>query len=259
MIEANQENFMQVVVEESKKRPVLVDFWAEWCGPCKALGPVLEKLEKDYESRFLLVKVNTEKEQLLAQRFQIQSIPAVKLLIDGKIANEFVGALPEEEIVRFLQPYVADDGLLELDAILESGDWQQAYSKIKEQNLEGEELSKRLWEIAIHSLAESNFDKEKSVSILKEVQGSKFQMQKSSLIAFLEANNDQESINTFLKMFAENQQEEVLQNYLNQIESSESDEEKEQLKQHFLACLSVLGAAHPLALAYRKKLSFILF
>ena len=102
IVEAGDQDFEAKVIERSTKVPVLVDFWAPWCGPCKVIGPVLEKLSKQWAGRFELVKVNMDESPMLAQVLRIQSIPAVKLFINGQIQDEFVGAYPEPEVVRFL-------------------------------------------------------------------------------------------------------------------------------------------------------------
>jgi putative thioredoxin len=103
VVEAGDQDFEAKVIERSMQVPVLVDFWAPWCGPCKVIGPALEKLAKSWTGRFELVKVNMDESPMLAQVLRIQSIPAVKLFINGHIQDEFVGAYPEPEIVRFLE------------------------------------------------------------------------------------------------------------------------------------------------------------
>ena len=108
MIDATVANFETEVVEASHTVPVLVDLWAPWCGPCRALGPILEKLEVAYEGRFKLVKINTEEEQELAAAFGVRSIPMVMLLKDGQPVDGFVGALPEGQIREFLDKHVPD-------------------------------------------------------------------------------------------------------------------------------------------------------
>ena len=101
MIDVTVANFETEVIEASKTIPVLVDFWAPWCGPCKTLGPILEKLETDYVGRFKLVKIDSDQEQQLAGAFGIRSIPTCVLLMDGQPVDGFTGALPEVELKAF--------------------------------------------------------------------------------------------------------------------------------------------------------------
>ena len=95
VFDAALSSFEQEVILKSKEVPILVDFWAEWCEPCKALGPILEKLATEFNGGFLLAKVDVDKEQQLAGYFQVKSIPTVMLLKDGQIVDGFTGALPE--------------------------------------------------------------------------------------------------------------------------------------------------------------------
>ncbi len=96
-------NFQQDVIERSYKQPVVADFWAEWCGPCRMLGPVLERLAEKNNGKWGLAKINTEVHQETAMAYNISSIPAVKLFVNGEVADEFVGALPEPQIEAWLK------------------------------------------------------------------------------------------------------------------------------------------------------------
>ncbi|GAB3386498.1 thioredoxin [Lysobacter fragariae] len=102
VFDATSANFEADVLRKSQETPVLVDFWAEWCGPCKQLGPVLEKLADQYNGAFRLAKVDVDKEQELSAAFQVRSIPTVFLVKDGQLVDGFPGALPEGQLREFL-------------------------------------------------------------------------------------------------------------------------------------------------------------
>ena len=123
VFDATAATFEAEVLQASLKVPVLVDFWAEWCGPCTTLGPILEKLAAEYNGAFRLAKVDVEAEQQLAGAFQVRSIPTVMLVKDGQLVDGFPGALPEAQLRQFLQhhgiepaPAVEDVAEVEMDA-----------------------------------------------------------------------------------------------------------------------------------------------
>jgi putative thioredoxin len=105
VVEVGDHNFETEVLQQSLQRPVLVDFWASWCAPCKALTPVLEKLAADYGGAFVLAKINSDEQQQLAMQCGIRSLPTVMLIKDGQIADGFVGAQPESAIRALLEKH----------------------------------------------------------------------------------------------------------------------------------------------------------
>jgi len=127
-------NFESVVLDGSFERPVLVDFWADWCAPCRMLMPILAKLANDYRGRFILAKLNTEEERELAAQFGIRSLPTVQLFKDGRPVDQFMGALPEGQVREFLDRHLprASDGLLaQAQGMLAGGDLKRAQALIE--------------------------------------------------------------------------------------------------------------------------------
>src|ERR1700704_2278363 len=116
--DVSEQDFQAKVIERSKQVPVVVDFWAEWCGPCRTLGPALEDAVRKRDGEVELAKVDTDRNPQIAQTYEIASIPAVKAFKDGEVAAEFIGAIPPARIEAFLNEIVPS----EADRLVESGD-----------------------------------------------------------------------------------------------------------------------------------------
>ena len=134
------EEFEAKVIQASMQVPVVIDFWAPWCGPCQTLKPMLEKLAEEYAGRFLLAKVNSDENPELSQHFGVRSIPSVKVLYQGQLVDEFNGALPEGQIRAFLDRFALPDagGNLreEAAALVAAGQLDEALAKLSEASRE---------------------------------------------------------------------------------------------------------------------------
>ena len=156
IVNIDETNAAQLLIEESHKRPVVVDFWADWCEPCKVLMPLLEKIANEYQGAFLLAKVNADEQQMISQQFGVRSLPTVMVIQNGQPVDGFTGAQPEAQVREMLGKYLPKpwDGLLQLAReAIEQENFAQALTPLRQ----AWEESGKLYEITVdyvHALIE---------------------------------------------------------------------------------------------------------
>jgi putative thioredoxin len=249
-VDATTTSFDQDVIQRSREVPVVVDFWAEWCGPCRALTPALERAAGQRQGKVELVKVDVDANQELAARYGVQGIPAVKAFRDGEVADEFVGAIPQAQVERFFDRIVPSES----DALAAEGD-EQSLRRALELDPTHAGAATALARILLE-----RGEPQAALDLLENVAGD-FAAQglaaRASLLAS-GAADDLPDLREGLDALAAGDYERGLAG-LEAALGVAQDETREEIRKAMVGAFAELGADHPLAREYRRKLAAALY
>ena len=274
VVEVTLENAQQILIEESAKRLVLVDFWADWCAPCKVLMPILEALAEEYKGQFLLAKVNADEQPDISAQFGVRSLPTVIMMKDGQPVDAFQGAQTEAEIrakLDQLLPKVWDALMASAEEKMKAGDFDAALVDLKEAYAESGQ-DKMIGLVLAQALLQLNRCDE-AEGVLKNIPLAEQDALYEQLMAQLElareaakspeiielerqlgedANNIDVAYQLALQYSQNHSYEDALELLLGIIERDKNAKEGA-VKQAFLDVLAALGKGEPVAVAYQRK------
>ena len=245
-VDATEATFDAVVLQRSHDVPVVVDFWAEWCGPCRALTPLLEKSVADRAGKVELVKVDTDANQRLAAAFRIQGIPAVKAFKDGRVVAEFVGAQPRPAVERFL------DGLVpsEADELVAAGGEGELRRALELEPGRADAA------VALARLLADRGEREAALQVLSNVAGS---FAAEGLAARLRLEEADPSLREAFAALDAGELQRGLDALIAAIAAAPGQDRRDDLRRAVVGVLDELGAEHPVARESRRKLASALY
>jgi putative thioredoxin len=273
IVDVNEADFEYQVIAYSKNIPVVVDFWAEWCSPCKILGPMLERLALEAQGSFRLAKVNVDENPNLAIRYNVRSIPTVKAFQDGGVVAELVGLQPEPRLRDFIQDLAPSQSSLALEkafSLLEMQEPQsaeEAFRSVLDQSPQSTAamlgLAKSLLlqgEIEEGRYLLDNFpaSKEYSASELLRPLASALEREENEVLELDEVEPDEASYRNALRLVTHGNIPAALDGLLDVLRQDKQYRDGEARKV-FLALLELLGENNPLARQYRNELASVLF